>query len=77
MNEFSPSTPELRKGAPSSVASFLDLELPVAPDFCSRPPQLNPLDYVKWCEQMMKLIPCDLHDASRRLTEKAGLEFVL
>ncbi len=77
MNKFSPSTPELRAVALAYVASGLDLELPVGPGFCSRPPRFSPLDYLQWCEKMMELTPLNRADPDRRFSVKAGMEFIL
>ena len=76
MSKSSPSTPELREAGPAYVASGLDLELPVAPDFNSRPPQLGPLAFLQWCEEMMELTPVNRDDPERRFAQKAGLEFI-
>jgi hypothetical protein len=76
MNKSSPSTPELREVAPA-YAPELDLELPLAPDFCSHPPRLSPLAFLQWCEEMMELTPTHRKSQDRRLAETAWEEFVL
>ena len=76
MNKSSPSTPELRETAPACVAPDLDLEFPIAPDFISRPPQLSPLAYLQWCEEMMELTPINRADSEQRFLEKARMEFI-
>jgi len=77
MNKSSPSTPELRETAPAYVAPDLDLEFPIAPEFISRPPQLSPLAYLQWCEEMMELTPINRDDSEQRVLKRAELEFVL
>jgi len=77
MNKSSPSTPKLQEAAPAYVASDLDLEFPVAPDFDSRPPQLSPLAFIQWCEEMMDLTPLNRDNPEQRFLLKTSVEFVM
>ena len=75
MKKSSPSALELREAASTSAGSILDLELPVEPDFDSRPPQLTPPRFVAWCEEMMDLSPEARDESEGQLTVRA--EFIL
>lgn len=52
----------------------LDLELPIDPNFDSRPPKLSPSEYYHWCMEMRK--GC-VDDPAERLATKVRVEFVL
>jgi hypothetical protein len=79
MSESSPSKPERREPviAYQAEAGAGDLEFPVAPGFDSRPPQLSPADYVKWCEEMLALFPPKPSRAAPDAQARCHVEFVL
>jgi len=53
------------------------MQFPDAPEFDSRPPQLNPTEYVAWCEEMMEMTPINRDDPEQRFLQKTGVEFVM
>jgi hypothetical protein len=59
-----------KKEAPS-------LELPVAPDFLSRPPQIDPQIMLRRIEENMAWRNSRPGEAERRAAEKVSVEFVL
>jgi hypothetical protein len=70
--DHSPANDELRD-APSSDA----LEFPVAPDFVSRPPQIELATMLRRIEENMPWRNSRPGEAERRLAEKIPVEFVL
>jgi hypothetical protein len=65
----------MREAATAYVAA--DLDLPVAQEFDARPPQLSPLDFVQWCEEMMDLTPNNRDNPERSLRRMTNAEFVM
>ena len=63
---------ELREAAPAA-----DLDLPVAPDFVSLPPQLDPPVMLARIEETMPWRGTRPGEKERRLSEKIAVEFVL
>ena len=54
-----------------------DLEFPIAPDFLSRPPQLDPQTMLQRIEETMPWRSTRPGEAERRLATKIVVEFVL
>ena len=78
MSEFSPSNDELHEAARAyGRDSGEDLEFPIMPEFDSRPPRLNPTDYMLWCEEMLKMSPPPPGNAEWRAKSRCEVEFVL
>jgi hypothetical protein len=53
------------------------LEFPVAPDFVSRPPRINPQVMLRRIEETMSWRNKQPGEKERRLAEKISVEFVL
>jgi len=58
-------------------AESLDLEFPIAPDFCSRPPRLDPQVMLKRCAETMPWRNSRPGEKARRSAEQIDVEFVL
>ena len=54
-----------------------DLEFPIAPDFISRPPRLDPQVMLRRIEENMPWRSTRPGEKERRLAEKIPVEFVL
>ena len=61
------------KDAPATV----DLEFPIAPDFLSQPPRIDPQTMLRRIEENMPWRSQRPGEAERRLAEKVREEFVL
>ena len=63
-----------------AIASFTpmppELELPVAPDFVSKPPHLDPQAMFRRCEEMQRYRNLKI-EAERRHADRVDVEFVL
>lgn len=55
----------------------LELEFPVAPEFISRPPRLDPQVMLKRCAETMPWRSSQPEERARRLAEAVPVEFVL
>ena len=63
---------------PGDKASGLeDLEFPIAPDFISRPPRLDPQVMLRRIEENMPWRSTRPGEKERRLAERITVEFVL
>ena len=58
-------------------APAADLEFPIAPDFLSLPPQLDPQIMLRRIEETMSWRSTRPREQERRLAEKIQVEFVL
>ena len=61
----------------NEAALAADLEFPIAPDFVSYPPQLDPQVMLRRIEENMPWRSSRPGEAERRLAEKVDVEFVL
>ena len=63
-----------------AVGSFREqppeLEFPIAPDFVSKPPHVDPTAMLLRCEEMLRFRDLD-REAKCRLAESIDLEFVM
>jgi len=65
------------QGGQNDLGAVPDLEFPVAPDFVSRPPRLDPQVILKRCAETMPWRNSRPGENARRLAEKVLVEFVL
>ena len=61
----------------NEAALAANLDFPIAPDFISRPPRLDPLVMLRRIEQTMPWRSTRPGEKERRLAEKITIEFVL
>jgi len=61
----------------NEAAAAAELELPVATDFISRPPQIDPQVMLRRIEETMPWRSARPGEKERRLAEKISEEFVL
>jgi hypothetical protein len=61
----------------STEENEITLELPVAPDFVSQPPEIDPQAMLERIAQTMPLRKNRPGEAARRAAEKIDVEFVL
>jgi hypothetical protein len=66
-----------KTGAAKQPSELPDLEFPIAPDFISRPPRLDPQVMLKRCAETMPWRNARPGERERRLAEKVPVEFVL
>ena len=64
-------------GSPEQPAVPAELEFPVAPDFVSRPPRLDPQVMLKRCAETMPWRSSRPGEKERRMAEHIPVEFVL
>jgi hypothetical protein len=61
----------------NEAALAADLDLPVAPDFDSQPPRIDPQTMLRRIEETMPWRSARPGEQERRLAEKIPVEFVL
>ena len=66
-----------KRAVAGQSAELADLEFPIAPDFISRPPRLDPQVILKRCAETMPWRNARPGAKERRLAEKIPEEFVL
>ncbi len=76
MKQSSTSAYELKEALAAYRVRTPDLELPINPEFLSKPPQMGLMEMHQWCEEMMGIMRH--HDnPEQRLAGKNSVEFVL
>ena len=77
MKKSSGPVPATKTDPQEQTADPAELEFPVAPDFVSRPPRLDPQLMLKRCAETMPWRSSRPGERARRLAEKIPVEFVL
>lgn len=77
MKKSSARAPTTKRGPTTTPSELPDLELPVAPDFISRPPRLDPQVMLGRCASAMPQRNARPGETERRLAEKILEEFAL
>jgi hypothetical protein len=77
MKKSSAPAPTSEPGATDQHPELPDLEFPIAPDFDSRPPRLDPQVMLRRCAETMPWRNARPGEKERRLAEKILVEFVL
>jgi hypothetical protein len=77
MRKPSVPVPTAKGGETSSSPARAKLEFPVAPEFDSRPPRIDPQVMLRRCAETMPWRKARPGEKERRLAEKITEEFVL